>query len=152
MKLPRIQPHRSSRRHPGIASSRVGGRVVPQVTRQQRDDAQDYINRNCHGLSNCANEGCAAARSAQANANRCVAERETVMDYYSERNIDDPGDHPGARDHDQAVANSCAQRFNSRSCRTHPANHGVGIHWNDNPHRDCRCCYPPMSGAPAYCP
>lgn len=100
-----------------MASGRVGQQVIPAVTREERDESQNYINRYCHGLQNCrGTESCGNLLARGQQANQCSWHRFRVRNYYIERNIPEVGDHQRAIEINDNIANTC-QGYYNRYCR-----------------------------------
>lgn len=91
--------------------------VTPAITGAERDQAQQFINNNCHNLQPCnGGEGCATLRGRGQLANQCTWARFRVRDYYVERGIPDPGNHQGAIVWDDGVAQACLVAANANNC------------------------------------
>lgn len=82
--------------------------IKPQVTYQQKEDAQNYIRENCHNLQHCSDtQLCRQLRNQGETANMCAWKRFVVREYFLERNIPDNGDHQEAIRFADEVANRC---------------------------------------------
>jgi hypothetical protein len=108
MHLPRISPPQWRL----AANVFVKDGILPSTTLQERNQAQAYINANCHGLAQCAvGASCDTLRARGERANTCAHARFTVRSYYVERNIPENGDHQAAIVHDDGVAQGCMSLY-----------------------------------------
>lgn len=90
--------------------------VVPAVTYDEMDESRQFVRNNCHNLRACrGDEGCAQLAERARTANNCVWHRFRVRAYYIERGQRvDPGDHEGALEHNDNVAQTCAVAYRQR--------------------------------------
>lgn len=120
MKLPKLTAEQSLSanaatvaRNLARRSTSAAPRIVPAVSRGERDESQDFINRNCHNLQSCnGTESCNELSFRGRRANECTWHRFRVRSFYIEREIPERGDHQRAIEINDNIANGCLGYFN----------------------------------------